>query len=471
MSVRARFAPSPTGHLHIGGARTALYNWLFCRNQKGVFILRIEDTDRERSTEAYTQAIIEAFEWLGLDYDQGPFHQSLRHDRYEHYLQQLIHANHVYRCYCSKERLEKLREDQTKNKQKPRYDGHCRDHQEAVIQNQAFVWRFRTPTVGEVSFTDPVRGEITIQNSELDDLIIARSDGSPTYNFVVVCDDIDMKITHVIRGDDHLNNTPRQLNIFKALLKTPPEYIHIPMIVNSTGQRLSKREGATSVLQFRDEGILPEALLNYLVRLGWSHGDQEIFTQQALIAYFDLKHLNKSPASFDMEKLLWVNQQHLKLISPKVIAERLAHFMQLAGIDMSNGPDVIDIVMQLRERCKTLVEMAEKSRYFYTETVNYAENAAKQFLISKNLAVFELARDQLARLDEWDVVHVHRVINEIVGELKLKMVEVAQPLRVALTGDVQSPSIDQTIYLLGYHKVMTRLAAAVDFIRNTMSAA
>jgi glutamyl-tRNA synthetase len=319
-TIRTRFAPSPTGYLHIGGARTALFSWLFARRHGGAFILRIEDTDLERSTPESIQAIIDGMAWLNLDYDEGPFYQMQRMDRYREVIQQLLDGGHAYRCYCSKERLDQLREAQMVDKQKPRYDGCCRDAQ-PNDSNAPHVIRFRNPLEGDVVFDDQVFGPIAVSNAELDDLIIARTDGTPTYNFTVVVDDWDMQITHVIRGTDHINNTPRQINILKALGAEVPQYAHVPMILGEDGKRLSKRHGAVSVLQYRDEGFLPEAVLNYLVRLGWSHGDQEVFSREEMMQLFDLEHVNKSPAAVNTEKLAWLNQHYLKEAEPASLVQ------------------------------------------------------------------------------------------------------------------------------------------------------
>src|SRR3989338_6917056 len=356
MIVRSRFAPSPTGSMHIGNLRTALYAWLYARKTKGVFILRIEDTDRERSTDQAIQVILDSMQWLNLTYDEGPFYQTKRMDRYREITDQLLKTGHAYRCYCSKERLEALRADQMKNKQKPRYDRCCRDLKEK--KEGSFVARFRTPDEGSIKFDDGVRGLVEFQNSELDDLVLVRSDGMPTYNFAVVVDDVDMKVTHVIRGADHINNTPRQINIFNALGMRPPIYAHLPMILGNDGKRLSKRHGALGVLQYREEGILPAALLNYLMRLGWSHGDQEIFSMEEMIEFFDFNKLQKSPATFDPDKLSWLNQHYLKTLPTEVVAKELQWQMDQKQIDMSGGPLLAELVRVQAERCKTLNEMA-----------------------------------------------------------------------------------------------------------------
>ncbi|MBL4852529.1 MAG: glutamate--tRNA ligase, partial [Gammaproteobacteria bacterium] len=368
--IKTRFAPSPTGYLHVGGARTALYAWLYARHHGGQFVLRIEDTDRERSTPESVQAILDGMAWLGLDYDEGPYYQTERMDRYQEVIDQLIDQGDAYRCYCSKQRLDNLRAEQMANKQKPRYDGCCRDLPE-ISQGAApeagapHVIRFRNPTEGAVSFDDKIRGIISFNNQELDDLIIARTDGTPTYNLTVVVDDADMGITHVVRGDDHINNTPRQINILKALNADVPHYAHLPMILGDDGKRLSKRHGAVSVMQYRDDGYLPDALLNYLVRLGWSHGDQEVFSKDEMVELFDLTSVSKSAAAFNTSKLQWFNQHYIKAGDLDDTAERLAFHFKQQGIDTSAGPALIDLVAAQRERAKTLLEMAENSRFFF----------------------------------------------------------------------------------------------------------
>lgn len=462
MSVRTRFAPSPTGYLHIGGARTALYSWLYARKNKGQFILRIEDTDLERSTQESVQAILDGMQWLGLDYDEGPYYQTQHFDRYKEAIQQLLNEKKAYRCYCSKERLEKLRAEQTENKLKPRYDGRCRDLTQE-FPDQPSVIRFKNPLEGEVVVEDQAHGRVVFQNSELDDLIIARTDGTPTYNFTVVVDDWDMKITHVIRGDDHLNNTPRQINMLLALGAKPPIYAHVPMILGQDGKRLSKRHGAVSVLQYRDDGYLPEALLNYLVRLGWSYGDQEIFSKQEMINLFDIKKLSKSPGAFNPEKLLWLNQHYLKTSDPEYIAQQLAWQMKKAGVDISKGPKLTEIVLALRERAKTLVEMVEKSRFFFedlptTETnVGSTERPAEEVI-----PALKTLHEKLRQLPDWNETAIHQVINETAESAGLKLGKLAQPLRIAVTGGTVSPPIDITLRLLGQNCVLERLERALS---------
>ncbi len=455
--TRTRFAPSPTGYLHIGGARTALYCWLFAKKTKGTFILRIEDTDLERSTPESVEAILEGMKWLELDYNEGPYFQTKRFDRYKAVIQDMLQAGTAYRCYCSKERLEKLREDQMANKEKPRYDGLCRNITEQ--RDGDFVVRFKNPVDGDVTFEDQVRGTVTFKNNELDDLIIARTDGTPTYNFTVVVDDLDMKITHVIRGDDHVNNTPRQINILRALGGTPPLYAHVPMILGSDGKRLSKRHGAVSVMQYRDDGYLPEALLNYLARLGWSHGDQEIFSKQELTELFALTGINRAPAAFNQDKLLWLNHHYIKTSPPEHVAQELAWHMQKIGVDTSHGPALTEVVKAQSERAKTLKEMAERSRYFYEE-VPYTDEM-KSHIGEEALPALKMVREALAGQDHWTKESVHGVISDAAEKHGLKMGKVAQPLRVLMTGGTVSPPIDLTMVLIGRDRVLNRIDQAL----------
>ncbi len=457
MSVVTRFAPSPTGHLHIGSARTALYCWLYAHKMKGKFILRIEDTDAERSTQEFIQAILDGMQWLGLNYDEGPYYQTKRFDRYRAVLEQLVQEGKAYRCYCSKERLEALRTEQMAKKEKPRYDGLCRDRNEE--QAGSYVLRFKNPLEGSVEFHDLVRGNLSFNNSELDDLIIARSDGTPTYNFTVVVDDWDMQVSHVIRGDDHINNTPRQINILRALGAKLPLYAHLPMILGPDGKRLSKREGAASVMDYRAAGILPEALLNYLVRLGWSHGDQEIFSIAEMLNLFDIQDLNKASAALNPEKLLWLNQHYLKTKDPEVVAQSLAWYLEQLGIDFQQGPPLAELVKAQCERVKTLKEMAERSQFFYGELVCTAEMRAP---LSPELRPSLAAlRKELAGLSSWSKEAIHQAITEVADQNQLKLGKLAQPLRLIVTGGTVSPPIDLTLYLLGREKTLARLNQAL----------
>ncbi len=452
MKVRTRFAPSPTGYLHIGGVRTALYAWLYAKKQQGQFILRVEDTDLERSSTEAVDIILEGLRWLSLDYDEGPYFQTQRMQRYQQVLEQMLVEDKAYRCYCSKERLVDLRNEQLNQHKKPRYDGHCRDRK-THLRDQPYVIRFRNPLQGEVVVDDQVHGRVVFQNAELDDLIIARSDGSPTYNFTVVVDDWDMKITHVIRGDDHLNNTPRQINLLLALGAHLPIYAHVPMILGPDGKKLSKRQGAANVLQYRDEGYLPDALLNYLVRLGWSHGDQEIFSRQEMIHYFDIIDLNKSPAAINTEKLNWLNQHYLKTEDPNKIADLLAKEMQNLGIDTksTDSPALTEVVLLQRDRVKTLVEMAEKSRFFYQQ------NAEKPPIPEAVLPALKALQVNFAELKDWTDEALHHVLHETAAQFSLKLGKLAQPLRVIVTGTAISPPMNATLRLLGKKEVLVRM--------------
>ncbi len=465
MTITTRFAPSPTGYLHVGGARTALFSWLYARKHGGKFILRIEDTDLERSTQESVDAILEGMAWLGLDYDKGPFYQTHHFDRYKEIIQQLLAQGDAYYCYCSKEELEQLRTDQMANKEKPRYNGKC-SASGPLLQDSEPVIRFRNPTDGVVVIHDLVKGDITVANKELDDLIIARADGTPTYNLTVVVDDMDMKVTHVIRGDDHINNTPRQINILNALKVKLPEYAHLPMILGPDGARLSKRHGAVSVMQFRDEGYLPDALLNYLVRLGWSHGDQEIFSVDEMVGFFELYDVNVSASIFNMEKLLWLNHQYIMNGDPAHVARHLSWHMGQLGIDPSDGPDLIDVVKVQRERSKTLVEMAASSVYFYKEFDSYEEKAVKKNFTVGSDQVLARLRDELVVLTKWTAQEIHQVIVNLAEVLGLNMGKVAQPLRVAICGSGVSPAIDVTLALVGREKTLARIDRAINYIRS-----
>ncbi len=464
MKVRTRFAPSPTGYLHIGGARTALFSWLWAKKHGGDFILRIEDTDRERSTQEAVDAILDGMEWLGLEHDLGPYYQTERYDRYKEVVQQLLDSRHAYYCNCSRERLDQMREQQMANRQKPKYDGCCRD--KGLVAADDTVVRFKNPQDGEVVITDHVRGQVVISNQELDDLIIERSDGNPTYNLTVVVDDWDMEITHVIRGDDHLNNTPRQINILKALGAHIPEYAHIPMINGPDGKKLSKRTGAVSVMQYHEEGYLTEAMINYLVRLGWSHGDQEIFDLDEMIEKFDIKDINKSASSLNTEKLQWLNQQYMIKLDPVYVAEQLAFYMLEHGINIENGPKLTDVVEQLRERSKTLVDMVESSRFFYEDFEEYDAKAAKKQFKPDTVVVLQELKQAYEALDDWRASAIHQVIENTVEKLEVGFGKVGQPLRLAVTGTGNSPSIDITLELLGKEKTLERINKAIHYIMN-----
>jgi len=464
MTVRTRFAPSPTGYLHIGGARTSLFSWLYAKKMGGEFILRIEDTDRERSTPEAVDAIIDGMEWLGMEHDEGPFYQTQRFDRYKEVIKQLLDDGHAYHCNCSRERLDEIRAQQMANKEKPKYDGCCRDKGLAAADDT--VIRFKNPLEGEVTITDHVRGTVVIKNQELDDLIIERSNKTPTYNLTVVVDDWDMKITHVIRGDDHLNNTPRQINILNALGAEIPEYAHLPMINGPDGKKLSKRHGALSVMQYHEEGYLTEAVLNYLVRLGWSHGDQEIFTLEEMIKKFDIKDINKSSSNFSIEKLQWMNQQYLMSLDPVKVAKQLAFYMMEHGIKIESGPALVEIVLLLRERSKTLVEMVENSRFFYESVEEYEAKSVKKHIKEGTTAILASVREKLANLEEWYADKIHHVVQEVVNEQEVGFPKVAMPLRIAVTGSTMSPSIDTTLDLLGKEKTLDRIDKLLVFIAN-----
>lgn len=469
MTTRTRFAPSPTGFLHVGGARTALFCWLQARANKGAFVLRIEDTDLERSTPESVKAILDGMEWLGLDYDEGPFYQTDSFERYAEVTRTLLEQNKAYYCYCSKDRLEKLREAQMKEGAKPRYDGRCR-HLETVPEGISPVVRFRNPQIGNVVFDDLVRGRISISNNELDDLIIARPDGSPTYNFTVVVDDLDMRISLVIRGDDHINNTPRQINIYRALDAEPPEFAHVPMILGDDGARLSKRHGAVSVMQYRDDGYLPQALLNYLVRLGWSHGDQEVFTVEEMIKLFDIKDVNRKASAFNTDKLDWLNQHYMKEMPAEEVASHLAWHIENQGIDTANGPGLEDLVSVQAERVKTLKEMAAQSRIFFEGYDELDEKAAKKHLRPVTEAPLRLMLDSLQKQGEWTPEALNAVIHEVASELELGMGKVAQPLRVALTGSAVSPSIDKTLWLMGKQRSLEGIEKALQYVAARVAA-
>ncbi|HEY3983070.1 glutamate--tRNA ligase [Cedecea sp.] len=464
MKIKTRFAPSPTGYLHVGGARTALYSWLFARHNKGEFVLRIEDTDLERSTPEAIEAIMDGMNWLSLQWDEGPYYQTKRFDRYNQAIDEMLAAGTAYKCYCSKERLEALREEQMANNEKPRYDGRCRHSHEHHADDEPCVVRFANPQEGSVIFDDQIRGPIEFSNQELDDLIIRRTDGSPTYNFCVVVDDWDMEITHVIRGEDHINNTPRQINILKALNAPVPLYAHVSMINGDDGKKLSKRHGAVSVMQYRDDGYLPEALLNYLVRLGWSHGDQEIFSREEMIEMFSLNAVSKSASAFNTEKLQWLNHHYINTLEPEYVATHLQWHIEQENIDTRNGPQLSALVKLLGERCKTLKEMAQTCRYFYEDFSEFDADAAKKHLRPVARQPLEVVRDKLAALSDWTAENVHHAIQATADELEVGMGKVGMPLRVAVTGAGQSPGLDVTVHAIGKQRSVARINKALDFI-------
>ena len=430
MKIKTRFAPSPTGYLHVGGARTALYSWLFARNHGGEFVLRIEDTDLERSTPEAIEAIMDGMNWLSLEWDEGPYYQTKRFDRYNAVIDQMLEEGTAYKCYCSKERLEALREEQMAKGEKPRYDGRCRHSHEHHADDEPCVVRFANPQEGSVVFDDQIRGPIEFSNQELDDLIIRRTDGSPTYNFCVVVDDWDMEITHVIRGEDHINNTPRQINILKALKAPVPVY----------------------------------ALLNYLVRLGWSHGDQEIFTREEMIKYFTLNAVSKSASAFNTDKLLWLNHHYINALPPEYVATHLQWHIEQENIDTRNGPQLADLVKLLGERCKTLKEMAQSCRYFYEDFAEFDADAAKKHLRPVARQPLEVVRDKLAAITDWTAENVHHAIQATADELEVGMGKVGMPLRVAVTGAGQSPALDVTVHAIGKTRSIERINNALDFI-------
>ena len=466
MSIRTRFAPSPTGYLHIGGVRTALFCWLYAKANEGEFILRVEDTDQARSTQQSVDAIIEGMCWMGLDYDEGPIFQSERFERYRAIADQLLDENKAYRCYCSKEELDEVREGQRQRGLKPRYDRKCRDRLDVPGGQVESVIRFRTPLEGTVSFTDAVRGPIAIQNEELDDPVIVRTDGTPTYNFTVVVDDIDMEISHVIRGDDHINNTPRQINIFRALHAPIPIFAHVPMIVGGDGQRLSKRHGAVSVLQYRDDGYLPEALRNYLVRLGWSSGDQETFSLEEMIEKFDITGVGRAASTFDVQKLRWLNQHYIKDADTERLASLLGECLEGRGLILAEGPPVGAVAAALRERAETIQEMACKSEYFYREFEGFEEGAAKKHLRPIAAPLLEAVRAELAPLTDWSAEAIHEIVANTAVSQDVKMGKVAQPLRVAVSGSSASPSIEVTLQLDGQCRTLARIDRALAYIKE-----
>lgn len=465
MTSVTRFAPSPTGYLHVGGARTALYSWLYAKSQGGKFVLRIEDTDIERSTQAAIDAILEGMQWLGLEWDDGPYYQTKRFDRYKELIELLLEQGKAYKCFMPSEELDAIREEQMAKGEKPRYPGTWRDRTDHP-EGKPFVIRFKNPLDGTVVIKDHIRGDIEIANSELDDLIIQRSDGTPTYNFCVVVDDWDMGITHVVRGEDHINNTPRQINILEALGAPIPEYAHVSMILGDDGKKLSKRHGAVSVMQYRDDGYLPQALLNYLVRLGWSHGDQEIFSVDEMIELFNLDAIGQSASAFNTEKLIWLNQHYIKSLPASEVAEHAKwHFAQL-DVDLNNGPALEEVIAIQADRVKTLKELAEISQYFYQEYEEFDEKAAKKHLRPVAKEPLQKVLEKLSAIEDWNPENIQAAINGTAEELEVGMGKVGMPLRVAVTGSGNSPSLDVTLNLLNKVQIEQRIAKALKYIAN-----
>jgi len=462
--LRVRFAPSPTGYLHIGGARTALFNYLLAKKEQGVFVLRIEDTDIERSTQESVDAILDAMSWLGLSCDEGPYYQTQRFDLYKLKVQQLLDDGKAYRCYCTAEELDTKREEATKQGRKPKYDGTCRNRSDQP--DAPFVVRFALPdTDGEVCFVDRIKGPITVRNEELDDLIIQRTDGTPTYNFVVVIDDAEMGMTLIIRGDDHLNNTPRQIHLYRALGYEVPEFAHVPMILGDDKKRLSKRHGATSVMAYKEQGFLPEAMLNYLVRLGWSHGDEEIFSMDDLIEKFTIEGVGRSAGVFNPDKLLWLNSHYIKSSDPAKLAQLLLPFLAKQGIDPSAGPDLTAVIKGLQERSSTLAQMAEGAAFYYADQPEFDEKTTAKFLLEENRALFVELKTTLEECSRYDQQTLEPALNSAIERLGLKFGKVAQPLRAALTGGAPSPGIYELLEVLGRDRVIKRIDNALNLLK------
>jgi glutamyl-tRNA synthetase len=454
-----RFPPSPTGYLHIGGARTALYSWLHARQQNGKFVLRIEDTDLERSTQESVQAILDGMQWLELDCDEGPYYQTQRFDRYKEVIEQLVATDKAYHCECSRDRLDQMRAQQKEQGLKPKYDGRCR-HLNLAATEQTVV-RFKNPLDGEVTIRDLVKGSIVIANQELDDLVIARPDGVPTYNLTVVVDDMDMHITHVIRGDDHINNTPRQINILRALDADLPKYAHVPMILGEDGARLSKRHGAVSVMQYRDDGFLPEALLCYLVRLGWSHGDQELFSLDELLRLFKIEDVSRSPSTFSADKLLWVNQEFIKVMPAEELLGKSQWYFAEAGFEIQSNDYSLAVVELIKERCKTLLDVVQQSSFFFSKIESFDPQQMRKHIKAGSPDLLVACIEKLTDLEQWQVEGIQDCIKSIVEEFDVGFGKIAQPIRLPITGSTNSPSIDQTLAVLGKEESLTRLNRAV----------
>ena len=463
--IRTRFAPSPTGVLHLGSVRTALFCWLYAKHCDGQFVLRIEDTDKERSTKENVNAILEGMSWLGMDYDEGPIFQTDRFERYHEIAKDWLELGKAYRCYCSKDELDKMRNKQKEKGEKTRYNGHCRDLKRNDSK-EGFVLRFKNPLSGKVVVNDQVRGEVEFENHELDDLVIVRTDGSPTYNFAVVIDDADMNISHVIRGDDHLNNTPRQINMFKALGVNAPIYSHLPMILGDDGAKLSKRHGAVDIRDYREQGFIPEAILNYLVRLGWSYGDQEVFNTEEMIKLFDLSDINQSAAAFSSGKLLWLNQEYMMHATAESLVPHLRYHMDLIGIDRSDGPELIEVIEAYRERAETFTQMADACRYCYEEFDEIDPKAIKKQLRPVILEPMIALHSRLKLVEEWSHEIINTCVNEVASIFDINMGKIGQPLRVAVTGISASPPIHVTLCLIGQERTLKRLERAIEIIKK-----
>ncbi len=462
--IITRFPPSPTGYLHLGGARTALFNWLYARNKKGTFVLRIEDTDTERSTQASVDAIFEALEWLGIDWDEGPYFQSKRFDIYKEYIQKLLDSGHAYYCTCTPEELDAMRKEAMASGGKPRYNGSCRE--KGLIKEEGSVVRFQAEMMGTTVIEDVIKGNIAFQNTELDDFIIQRSDGTPTYNLAVVVDDITMNINTVIRGDDHVNNTPKQILLYKALGSQVPTFGHVPMVLGKDKSRLSKRHGAMSVTVYRDMGYLPDALLNYLVRLGWSHGDQEFFTIEELVEKFNIESIGKAAGVFNPEKLLSLNADHIQATSPDKLAKHFIPFLKERGVDAKHDTYLEEVIKTLVTRSKTLLEMADGALFYYQDALSYDEKAAKKFFKSSSLAPLTLLAKKLEELDPFNEENLENAFKSVMDETGMKLGKIAQPVRVALTGKTVSPGIFEIIDVLGKEKCISRITDAIKFIEE-----
>ncbi|AYN24437.1 glutamate--tRNA ligase [Buchnera aphidicola] len=466
MKVKTRFAPSPTGNLHIGSIRTALYSWLFARHYNGRFVLRIEDTDFERYDSKSVKSILYGLEWLGLNWDEGPYFQSKRLERYKDVIKIMLEEGKAYKCFCSSKKLENERMQQISKGEKPRYSGTCRNLDQRNIFNKNYVVRFKNPISGKVIFEDKIRGTITFQNEELDDLIIQRSNGIPTYNFCVVIDDLDMKITHVIRGEDHINNTPRQINILKSLNAKIPIYAHVSMILNEEGEKFSKRNDALNILEYYKDGFLPEALLNYIIRLGWSYGNQEIFSVSQMKKLFNLKKISKSSSAVSMKKLFWLNKYYINNLPLSHISNLLQYHINYENINIKNGPNLESVLILLRNRCYTLKEIAQSSKYFYEEFEDFEKLAADQYLIPENYVSLKYLYNSIKKISVWNNEELSTLINNVSVKLETKLKNISMLLRVVLTGNMSSPNISSVIFLIGKEKTLLRLKRAILFIEK-----